>query len=378
MISESSAGFNTTFLSKFFHSSLDTRRTDKGNLRHSFYDILLVTLVGVLCGLREYGLIVRFAKNELPWFRKYGDFSNGIPSSETIRRFLVALDTGAFKDCYSNWIGSLYSLGEVDNIALDGKTIRGASTKSDPGSISPHVLTAWATDQGLCLGQLRVDDKSNEITAIPELLKRISVKGSVVTIDAMGCQKEIVADIVDREADYIIAVKGNQRSLETAIRDTVLLEAPDDASVEENVGHGRVEKRTCKIYRDLSHLENIDAWKALRSFVEVESETFCKSAQSTTRERRLYISSLDQSAKKFNADIRKHWSIENQLHWVLDVAFGEDASRKRTGNSPENFNIIFKSALAILKREQSLKKSIKQKNLEALMNRKYREKLLNF
>ena len=357
---------------------MDSRRIDRGNLQHSFYDILLVTLVGVLCGLKEYSLIVRFAKSELDWFKNYGDFSNGVPSTETIRRFLVALDTDVFQQCYSNWLKALCDFQHIDSIAIDGKTIRGASTKSNPNSICPHILTAWATNQGLSLGQFKVNDKSNEITAIPELLKKIFVKGSVITIDAMGCQKAIVADIIDKEADYIIAVKGNQKSLETSIKDTVLLETPDAISLQEDLGHGRVEQRTCSVYTNLSHLEAKENWKGLQTFIEIQSEVFCKSTQQTTTEKRLYISSLKVSAEKFNQTIRQHWSIENQLHWVLDVCFGEDASRKRMGNSPENFNIIFKSALTILKKETSLNKSISQKKFEALINKKYRQKLLDF
>ena len=378
MKSESPSNFNNTFLTKFFDTSLDTRRTDRGNLQHSFHDILLVVLIGVLCGLKEYPFIVRFAKNELEWFKNYGNFSNGIPSTETIRRFLVALDTTVFQECYSNWITTLCNFEQLGSIAIDGKTIRGASTKSDPNSIPPHVLTAWATNQGLSLAQFRVNDKSNEITAIPELLKKIFIKGSVITIDAMGCQKDIVADIIDKEADYIIAVKGNQKSLETAIKDTVLLEEPDDISLQEDLGHGRVEKRTCTVYNNTSHLQTKGKWRGLQAFIEIESEVFCKSTHQTTTEKRLYISSLKESAEKFNQIIRQHWSVENQLHWVLDVTFGEDASKKRTGNSAENFNIIFKSALTILKKEKSLNKSIPQKRLEALINKKYREKLLEF
>lgn len=378
MKSESTSNFNNTFLTNFFNSSLDTRRTDRGNLKHSFHDILLVVLVGVLCGLKEYDLMVRFAKNELEWFKGYGGFLHGIPSTETIRRFLVALDTEVFEKCYSKWINTLCDFDKLESIAIDGKAIRGASTKSDPDSITPHILTAWATNQGLALGQLRVDNKSNEITAIPELLKEIFVKGSVITIDAMGCQKNIVADIIDKEADYIIAVKGNQKSLETAIKDMVLLETPDDISVLENLGHGRVEKRTCQVYRNISHLEVIEKWKGVQVFITIDSEVYCKSTQKTTTEKRLYISSLNQGAEKFNKTIREHWSIENQLHWVLDVTFKEDASKKRMGNSAENFNIIFKSALTLLKKEKSLNKSIPQRKFEALINKNYREKLLIF
>ena len=378
MISQPFSKFNTYSLSKFFNQSLETRRTNKGNLQHTFYDILLVVLVSALCGLEKYSLMVQFAKNELEWFKKYGEFDSGIPSSETIRRFLTSLDTAVFQECYSNWIGSLCDLDEVKSIAIDGKTIRGASTKSNPNSINPHILTAWASEQGLSLGQLRVDDKSNEITAIPELIKKIVVKGSVFTIDAMGCQKDIVSEITSHQADYIIAVKGNQKSLEIAIKDTALLEKPDDVSVKEDIGHGRVEKRTCSIYRDLSHLCPKNSWQGLKQFVSIESQVFCKSTKKTTTQTRYYITSLEEGALKMNQLIQQHWSIENQLHWILDVSFNEDCSRKRAGNSAENFNIIFKSALSILKNDKSINKPLSHKKLEALINRKYRSELMKF
>ena len=194
----------------------------------------------------------------------------------------------------------------------------------------------------------------------------------------MGCQKDIVADIIDKEADYVIAVKGNQKSLGTAIKDTVLLEKPDDISMQEDVGHGRVGQRRCTVYSNTSHLQTKENWKGLQAFIEIETVVFCKSTRKTTTEKRLYISSLKQSAEKFNQTIGQHWPIENQLHWVLDVTFGEDGSKKRMGNSAENFNIIFKSALTILKKEKSLNKSTPKKRFEALINKKYREKLLEF
>jgi len=233
--------------------------------------------------------MVQFAENEFEWFKKHGDFKNGIPSTETIRRFLTALDTQAFQECYFNWINSICDLDQVKSIAIDGKTIRGASTKSDTASISPHILTAWASDQGFSLGQLRVDDKSNEITAIPELIKKIVVKDTVLTIDAMGCQRQIVNEIINQQADYIIAVKGNQKSLEEAIKDTISLEKPDDISISEDIGHGRVEKRICSIYRNLSHLYSKDSWRGLEQFVKIESEVFCKSTAKTSSQIRYYI-----------------------------------------------------------------------------------------
>lgn len=365
MISQPSSEFNTYSLTKFFDPSLETRRIDKGNLQHAFHDILLIVLTSVLCGLEKYSLMIQLAENEFEWFKKYGDFKNGIPSTETIRRFLAALDPQVFQECYFNWMSSLCDLDAVKSIAIDGKTIRGASTKSDTTSIKPHILTAWATDQGLALGQLRVDDKSNEITAIPKLIKEIVVKGSVLTIDAMGCQKQIVSEIVNQQADYIIAVKGNQKSLQEAIKDTVSLEKPDDISIDEDLGHGRVEKRTCSVYRNLSHLYTRDSWNGLKQFIKIESEVFCKSTRKTTLQIRYYITSLNENASKINQLIRQHWSIENQLHWVLDVSFNEDQSRKRAGNSAENFNIIFKSALTMLKNDTSMKKPLSHKKTKS-------------
>lgn len=376
MISSPSSEFNTYSLTSFFDQSLETRRTDKGNLRHTFHDILLVVLTSVLCGLENYSLMVQLAENELEWFKEHGNFTNGIPCSETIRRFLIALDTQAFEECYLKWIHSICNLDGVASIAIDGKTIRGASTKSNTTSVSPHILTAWASDQGLSLGQLRVDDKSNEITAIPKLIKKIIVKDSVLTIDAMGCQKQIVNEIIDQHADYIIAVKGNQKLLEEAIKDTVSLEKPNDISINEDIGHGRVEKRICSIYSDLSHLPSKDSWKGLEQFIKIESEVFCKSTGKTTSQIRYYITSLKEGASKINQLVRKHWSIENQLHWVLDVSFNEDQSKKRTGNSAENFNIIFKSALTMLKNDNSIKKPLSHKKLQVLINKKYREKIM--
>lgn len=368
--------FNSTFLSNYFNSLTDPRRTEKGNLQHQMSDILFLTLTGVICGLSEYEDIVYFGKQELAWLQKYSSFANGIPSKDTLRRFFSALDPKSFQSCFFNWVNSLREQDKIDTISIDGKTIRGASTKSVPDSISPHIISALATEQGLCLGQLRVADKTNEITAIPKLLDILFFEKSTVTIDAMGCQSTIVEKIIEKKGNYIIAVKDNQKALARAIKDTVLLERPISTSVIENCGHGRVEKRTCKVYDNLTHLETLDKWLNLKSFVEVESEIFHKSTGKTTKEKRLYISNLESSAKIFNQTVRKHWAIENQLHWVLDVVFKEDSSKKRAGHVAENFNMIYKTALMLINKEKSFKRSKKGKKLGALLDRKYREKIM--
>jgi len=377
MLSRTSKNFNSNFLSTYFSTLTDPRRTEKGNLKHLMSDILLLTLTSIICGLTDYDEIIYFGNQEMGWFKKHGDFSKGIPSKDTIRRFFSALDPVAFSSCFMDWVGALREADKTDTIAIDGKTIRGASTKSDPKSITPHIISAMATEQGLCLGQLKVADKSNEITAIPELLDLLSISGDTITIDAMGCQGTIVDKIVDKGANYIIAVKGNQKELELAINDTVLLEHPTEVSVTEDCGHGRVERRTCRTYDNLSHLQDVNKWPGLSTFIEIRSEVYHKSTGKATDEKRLYISNLKQSASVFNDAIRKHWAIENQIHWVLDVTFKEDQARKRAGHLAENFNIIFKTALTLINNEKSYKKSKKSKRLRALMDREYREKILN-
>ncbi|WP_345008194.1 ISAs1 family transposase, partial [Snuella lapsa] len=242
-------------------------------------------------------------------------------------------------------------------IAIDGKTICGAKDKSKKSSIAPHILSAMASESGICLGQVKTQEKSNEITAIPELIKSLEIKDCTITIDAMGCQREIVSSIIDENANYVIAAKANQGNLLEAIKDTVKLEKPQSVHLEEDFGHGRVEKRTAKVFNNLSHLNNSNQWRELNCFIQVEKETYSKSDGKTTNETRYYISNLNLNAKQANHIIRSHWAIENKLHWSLDVIFGEDHSRKRTENTPENMNIIMKIVLTLVNQEQTFKKS---------------------
>ncbi len=335
-------------------------------------------LSAVLCRCQEWDGIVLFGEQELEWLRKHGAFDNGIPSKDTLRRFFASLDPERFRECFAQWIAPLRNSKLNEVIAIDGKTIRGTSTKSDPKSVAPHILTALASEQGLCLGQVKTDAKSNEITAIPELLEAISIGGCTVTIDAMGRQKEIVRAIRDKNADYIIAAKGNQGSLLEAIEDTVLLERPVETAIEDDCGHGRVEKRTCHLYTDLSHFKDSGSWKDLGSFIKIEKRAYHKATGKTDQETRYYISNITKDAAGLNKMVRPHWSVENQLHWVLDVVFGEDYARKRTGPSAENFNLVLKMALLLVNSEKSHKKSKNNKRLRALMDREYRGKLLHF
>jgi len=374
---------NTYFLTQYFDKLKDPRRTEKGNFRHSLSDILLLTISAVLSGEDEWEGIIYFGKKELDWLKEHGTFEYGIPSQDTLRRFFSALDNKELSLVFTKWASDIKETFENEVIAIDGKTIRGAKLKSNIESIAPHVVSAYAAENKLCLAQEVVEEKSNEINAIPKLLKILNLEGTIVTIDAMGCQKKIAKSIIKAKADYILAVKGNQPELELALKDTILLETPSQTNITEDVGHGRVEKRTCKVFSNMSHFEEKNKWENLNSFVCIESEVYNKSTKRTTKETRYYITSLSADAKLLNKSIRKHWSVENNLHWTLDVLFKEDSSRKRMGNEAENINIINKFVLNMVAPDKSFRKgkqvrSKKMKRKKALYEREYRNYILGF
>lgn len=360
-----------------FSGLQDPRRTNKGNFHHLLSDILLLTVSAMLCGINEWSSVITFGESQLDWLRKHGSFSKGIPSQDTLERVFAALDPKSFNTCFTNWMESIREGVPGEVIAIDGKTMRGAKNAGACKNM-PHIVSAWATANGLCLGQVRVSEKSNEITAIPDLVEAVVAEGCTITIDAMGCQKGIAKTIIENGADYILAVKGNQGSLEQAIRDTVRLEKPDTMDVMEDFGHGRIETRKCSTYGNLSHIENTDGWIGLSTVFIVESHVHEKATGKERTEQRLYISSLPADAKSLNHKTRSHWGVENNLHWVLDVTFGEDASRKRKKNEAENFNIVLKSVMALLSNDKTKKISKKNKRFKAALDHKYREELLGF
>jgi predicted transposase YbfD/YdcC len=238
------------------------------------------------------------------------------------------------------------------------------------------MVSAWAEGNGLVLGQRKVDEKSNEITAIPKLLDALALSGTVVTIDAMGCQRSIAAKIVEKKADYILAVKENQGGLLNGIRDSFRMLEADAVQEEIDCGHGRIESRRCSVLADLSLVEKAVEWPSLQGLVRIEAERHHKATGKTERETRFYITSLKRDAARLNRAIRQHWGIENKLHWVLDVGFGEDLSRKRAGHSAQNFSLLNRIALNILKQDKSSKRGIKGKRLNAAWDRPYLLKLL--
>ncbi len=368
---------NKTSFLMYFSGLEDPRRTDRGNFHHLLSDILLLTISAMLCGVNDWPSVITFGENQLAWLRKFGQFSNGIPSQDTLERVFAALNPKSFNRCFKNWMESIRENIPGEVIAIDGKTMRGAKdTKASKNM--PHTVSAWATATGICLGQVKVSEKSNEITAIPELVDAILIEGCTVTIDAMGCQKDIAKKIIENKGDYILAVKGNQGNLEQAVQDTVRLERPDSTNVMEDCGNGRIETRTCKAYGNLSHIGAPDKWAGLSTIFIIESHVYEKATGKEKTEQRGYITSLPATAGILNLKTRRHWGIENSLHWVLDVTFGEDASRKRKNNEAENFNILLKATMALLTNDKTPKLSKKRKRLQAALSHKYRENLLGF
>ena len=272
------------------------------------------------------------------------------------------------------WVSSIARLTAGEVVAIDGKALCG--TRETGKKTLVHMVSAWAESNGLVLAQRKVDEKSNEITAIPKLLDALELAGTVVTIDAMGCQREIAGRIVEKKADYVLAVKNNQGLLSEQVKDSFLLLECDAVAEEIDCGHGRVEHRRCSVITDLSLIEKAAEWTSLQGLVRIEAERYHKVSGKTEREIRYYITSLRPAAAHLNRIIRQHWGIENKLHWVLDVGFGEDLSRKRAGHAAQNFSILNRIALNLLKQDKSSKRGIKGKRLKAAWDQPYLLKLL--
>src|SRR5664280_2224094 len=272
------------------------------------------------------------------------------------------------------WVSAIAKLTAGEVVAIDGKALRGTC---EPGKKAiVHMVSAWADSNSLVLAQRRVDEKSNEITAIPKLLEALELSGTVVTIDAMGCQKSIASKIAAKKADYILAVKKNQGQLHEEVQDSFRMLACDAVAEEIDCGHGRVERRTCSVIADLSLIEKASEWASLQGVVRIEAERYHKATGKTETETRYYITSLKPDAARLNRAIRQHWGIENKLHWVLDVGFGEDLDRKRAGHAAQNFSVLNRIALNLLKQDTTSKRGIHGKRLKAGWDNDYLLQLL--
>lgn len=346
------------------------------NRLHKLEDILLIGIISVICGAETWKDMESFARGRADFFKKFLDIQSGTPSDDTFNRVFSSLESEQFESCFVEWVSGLAGSNPGEVISIDGKTIRGAKAGGRKSPI--HMVSAWANESNLVLGQVKTDEKSNEITAIPKLLELIHVEGSVVSIDAMGCQKEIAADIIERKADYILAVKENQGQLWQDMEDEFRFCKDPSEDLDTHLDHGRIETRRCTVISDFKFIDPDGPWRDIKSAIRIEStREFKNSDKATETAARYYISSVAGLAEYFQKAIRSHWGIENKLHWVLDVAFGEDASRKRAGNAAQNFSVLNKIALNLLKNEPTKYLGIKRKRLKAAYDNDYLLKLLN-
>lgn len=357
---------------KYF-SELRDPRVER-NREHLLEEILLISIAAVLSGAESWNDIAEYGEDKLEWLRTFLTLPSGIPSHDTFNRVFAALDPEEMEKGFVSWVSSIARLTAGAVVAIDGKALCGTRERGKKTLV--HMVSAWSEANGLVLAQRKVDEKSNEITAIPKLLEALELSGTVVTIDAMGCQREIARRIVGKKADYVLAVKENQGLLAEQVRDSFLLLNADAVSEEIDCGHGRVEQRRCSVIADLGLIEKSAEWPSLRGLVRIEAERYHKATGKTEREIRYYITSLKPNAARLNSVIRQHWGIENKLHWVLDVGFGEDLSRKRAGHAAQNFSLLNRIALNLLKQDKSSKRGIKGKRLKAAWNHPYLLKLL--
>lgn len=347
-----------------------------GMVHYPLAEMLLVILVGFLCRCEDFDEMVDFAEEELAWFRKLLPFEQSVAPAQTMRRTLARLNPRQLDLAFSGWVADL---GERVRgvIAIDGKTLRGSKHSAD-GTGALHLVQAYAHEAGLMLASCATRAKSNEITAIPELLEMIDIHGAIVTIDAMGTQTEIAGKIIKGGGDYVLALKGNQSSLQEDVADWFadpVLAGISQVHKTVEVGHGRIEERTIRAADAGWLAERHPAWPKLTSIVAVTSRRTNKKSGEVSCETRLYISSLPPDPEALATAIRAHWSIENNLHWTLDVTFREDQCRIRKDHAPQNLANIRRFALNMLKQDP-LKISIKRKRFKALINPTYRSQIL--
>jgi predicted transposase YbfD/YdcC len=370
-------------------ADLPDPRIDRGK-RHELLDVVTIALCAVICGANTWVGVAEFGRSKEAWLRTFLALPNGIPSHDTFGRVFAALDPVAFETAFLGWVQALaaatapVSSGAVGPVvAIDGKTLRRSHDRVN-GRGPLHLVSAWASANRLVLGQVAVDEKSNEITAIPALLEVVALSGCIVTIDAMGCQREIAGKIIAREADYVLALKDNQRTLFELVgfqfqraHETGFAGIAHTRWETVEKDHGRVEIRRCWAIDDpavLAWLDPARAWPGLRSVAAVEGERRINGA--VTKETRYYLSSLPGDARAIGAAVRGHWGIENQVHWVLDLAFREDESRVRVGHAAENLAVLRHIALNLLRRERSATVGIETKRLKAAWDETYLLKVL--
>ena len=363
-------------------SALEDPRIDRTK-RHSLTDIIAIAICAVVCGADSWVDMEVFGNSRKEWLSGFLELPNAILSHDTFGRVFSMLDAESFQSCFVEWVRSVSEMTEGQIVAIDGKSVR-RSHDARAGRSAIHLVNAWASANRLVLGQVKVDDKSNEITAIPKLLRMLELSGCIVTIDAMGCQKEIAGTIAECGADYALALKRNQGQLHDDVaemfeygRQTDFADLDSDWFETVEKGHGRVETRRCTTVSSpefIAYLNERERWSNLRSVAMVESERDIRGNVSS--QTRYYISSLPGDAERMLEAVRGHWEVENSVHWILDVSFREDDSRVRNGNGAENLAALRRMALNMLKRENTLRVGIAAKRKKAGWDTQYLLKVL--
>ncbi|QNT07985.1 ISAs1 family transposase [Marinomonas arctica] len=362
--------------SQHFKDIQDPRQTAK--ITYSLFDVLFLSICSVISGASGWEDIEDFGEAHCLWLQEKGLFPQGVPTHDTIARIISRLNTTQFRQCFIGWAKSVSkrTFGEV--IAIDGKTLRSSYNRENRQS-AIHMVSAFATQNGVVMGQIKTEEKSNEITAIPALLRLLDIKGCLVSIDAMGCQKDIAKQIVTQKGDYLLAVKGNQDALHRAVKQALAesISLPvDPKQIQITQGHGRYEAREYKVLPATALIGEFKEWTGLKTIGVAMGYRFEKKAQQYSLEYRYYISSAELDTSRFAEAVRGHWGIENSLHWVLDVSMNEDKCPIYNGESAEILATMRHFALNMLRAETSKKASIRRKQKIASMDIKYLDKVL--
>lgn len=367
---------NQDTASIFTHfQSLEDPRLNR-NKQHQLDNILFMTLCAVMCGADNWVMIEEFCKAKRAWFEEVLDIPNGIPSHDTFGNVFAVLDKEVFAQCFTQWMQAVTRLTQGEVIALDGKALRATRTSTKACS-AIHMVSAWACENKVVLAQQAVDQKTNEISAIPKLLSSLDIAGCVITIDAMGCQTDIAEQIIENQGDYVLSLKGNQRLLHEDVKTFFDMELLPHECITYDAEHGRFETRKVKVCQQLDWLkERHPKWSHIESIIAIES---CREVLGVeTHETRYFISSLKKAnARRLAEIVRAHWGIENGLHWVLDQAFDQDRLRTRTGNSAANMALIQQVALNLIKQEKTSKVGVKTKRAKCGWDNAYLLKVLS-
>ena len=352
------------------------------NIDHLLIDIIVVTICATVCGANDWEAIAAYGIAKYEWLKTVLALPNGIPSHDTFNRLFARLKPEELQKCFISWMQAVHQMTRGELLNVDGKTLKGAKERGNNRSLI-HMVSVWSSTNHLVLGQIKVDEKSNEITAIPELLRLIDIQGSLVSIDAMGCQTEIAKTIIEQGADYVLALKANQGNL---YEEVTQLFANQIAAADNSVGnqfhstiekgHGRIEIRRFSVMGNTEYLLGAEKWAGLKSIGMVESERRINGHISEV-EKRYYILSIESDVQRFAEAVRNHWSIENQLHWVLDVSFNEDSVKGCQGHSAENLAVIRHISVNLLSKEKTAKVGIENKRLKAGWDNQYLVKVLS-